>query len=439
MVGVGETPHTSKRWQRPSAQSDAAFVDAWDEIVDGLARQLKAAPADVAIPAAQRYQSVFQAIELAKLAEHNETGGSDRDTRKKASAGGTRTRKAASKTKKRADAVIENPALLTDVENGELGEEQLDAIASASEKSGGDAANDVELVEKVKNAPADDAGKITSRWLERRDDHNSGETRYQRQRSRRSVRFSHDAASGCDQITARGDRESINEIRQALKRAADRLYRKDGGRDLPAGQHPRTREQRLYDALHSKATQANTTGTGRSASGSSSGVQPVLHVGFTVDAAAEAEIRAHLFGGDGYLPAGVLARYGCFAMIAGSVYSQSGEMLWHGREKRYATPAQATAVIGRDQTCTICHDADPNDLHIHHLMPFNAPGRGETNVEDLAAVCGDCHHWLHDEHFTLYRKLGPPDPATGQPTFTWHTRPATPDEIAPRHQHTHAA
>ncbi len=32
--------------------------------------------------------------------------------------------------------------------------------------------SDGELVDEVKGAPADDAGKITSRWLERRDDEN---------------------------------------------------------------------------------------------------------------------------------------------------------------------------------------------------------------------------------------------------------------------------
>ncbi|MDW3178880.1 MAG: DUF222 domain-containing protein [Acidimicrobiia bacterium] len=434
MVGVG-----ASRQSLGGAGSSASALDDLEEIVDGLAALVKAESPVVAIPWAQKVQRVFEAIELAKIAELKRSGASDRDTRRRASAGGTRSKKAASRASKRADAVDANPGLADDVEKGELGEEQLDAIASASAKSGGDAAVDTELIDEVKGSPADDAGKITSRWLEERNDENGTKSRYDRQRERRGVRFGFDPASGCESFTGQGDRESIEELKKAVKARADELYRLDGGRDVPAGKHPRTHAQRMFDALCQLLTggAANAGSTAkRGSSGGSGGVRAMLHVAVTVDDAAADEIRAATVGGEGYLPASVVERYGCDAMIAGTVFGQQGEVLWHGREKRHATPAQMSALIARDGGCVMC-GADPSRCEAHHLVPWNAPGRGETNVEDMALVCTDDHHWLHGEQLTLYWQLGPPD-AGGERNRVWSTRSATADEVAPR-KHQRAA
>ena len=56
-------------------------------------------------------------------------------------------------------------------------------------------------------------------------------------------------------------------------------------------------------------------------------------------------------------------------------------------------------------------------------MPFNAPGKGKTDIEELVLVCQGCHHEIHDNNLTLEQH-----PVTG----LWSTRPARPDEIAPR-------
>lgn len=430
MVGVGASRQSNGGVGSGPGASGVAELD---EIVEGLAALVRAESPVVAIPLAQKVQRVFEAIELSKIAEHKRSGASDRDTRRRASAGGTRSKKAASRATKRADAVDVNPALADDVEKGELGEEQLDAIASASDKSDGDAANDTELIDEIKGAPADDAGKITSRWLERRDDENGTKSRYERQRARRSVRFGFDPASQCESFTAHGDRESVREFEKMVKARADELYRADGGRDLPAGKHPRTHAQRMFDALHQLLTGASGAGsTAKGASTSGGSVRTMLHTTLVVDDSAADEIRAATVGGEGYLPASVLERYACGAIVAGTVFSQRGEVLWHGREKRHATPAQMSALIARDGGCVVC-SADPSRCDAHHIVPWSAPGRGETNVEDMALVCSDDHHWLHDEQLTLYWQLGPPD-AGGKPTRVWSTRPATPDEVAPKHR-----
>ncbi len=312
MVEVG----ASRQPDGSAGDITASGLGELEEIVNGLAALVKSASPTSAIPFSQKVQRVFEAIELAKIAEHKRSGASDRDIRRKASAGGTRSKKAASRASKRADAVDANSALADDVEKGELGEEQLDAIASASGKSDGDAANDEKLIDEVKSAPADDAVKITSRWLERRDDENGTKSRYKRQRERRGVRFGYDPASQCETATTQGDRESIGEMKKAVKARADALYRLDGGRDVPAHKHPRTHAQRMFDALHQLLTGSATSGgsTGKASAGGRGGVRTMLHVAVTVDDAAADEIRAATVGGEGYLPASVLERYGCESM-----------------------------------------------------------------------------------------------------------------------------
>lgn len=216
---------------------------------------------------------------------------------------------------------------------------------------------------------------------------------------------------------------------------ADALSRKDGGRDLPNHKHPRTHTQRMYDAFHqliTGATQTGTTKTGNeSAIGSS--VRNMMHVFITVDDDDDADlVRAHAPNGDGFLPVSVLERYSCDAMFGGTVFSRSGEVLWHGRKKRSATPGQISALIARDRGCVVC-SAEPSRCEAHHLDPYNSPKQGETNVDEMALICADCHHWLHEEQLTLYWQLGPPDPVSGLQTRSWQTRPAHPDEVAHDH------
>ena len=430
MVGVGQRPRNTQRYRtefNASAEFNAARSADAAAYGEKCLTLISALPADVALPLAQVFQQKFAAIELDKTAEMKRSGASDRSIRKQASAGGTRSKKSANRAARRADAVNANPTLANDVGTGDLGEEQLDAIAQASEKTGGDAANDTELIDEVKNSPADEANKITSRWLERRDDDNGSKTRYERQRAKRKLTFGYDAVTGCETMLAQGDRETIGAIRKIVDLRCDDLYRKDGGRDLPNEQHPRTRGQRMFDALHQLATE---TGSATSSGGGRTKTPPVrsmLHIVVTVDDLARDQIKATCVGGEGLLPESVLERLGCDATIAGTVFSQQGEALWHGRFHRHATPAQFAALIARDQGCVVC-GADPSRCEAHHLTPWTAPARGRTNVDEMALVCTDDHHWIHEEQLTLYWQLGPPDPATGNRPRVWSTRPATPEE-----------
>ena len=417
-----------------AASGEAELVEALILVVSGA---LTLEPS-IAVCYAQRAQREFAAVEATMMAELD-----DRERRRAANAGGTRSRKETAKASKRSKAVNDNPKLGSKLASGDIGQEQLDAIADASEKSGGDAANDETLLDDIENAKPDDANKITERWLQDRNDQDSAQSRFDRQNERRGVSKGHDKATGCDTLILRGPTEKIDELKKKAAVRAGEMYEADGGRDLSPDEHPRTHQQRMFDAAYEILT-----GSGTSASEASrTSPRSMIHVSLVVDAEAEAEIRATCPDGSGYLPASVFDRYGCGAMIGGTVFSESGEILWHGRQRRYATPAQFTALVARDGGCVLC-GRGPEFCQAHHMVPFNAPAQGETNIDELALMCSSCHGWLHDSNRTLIFSHKPPnsghrgdgDDADGSDAIAgerhcstcsvrvWKTRPATPNE-----------
>lgn len=225
----------------------------------------------------------------------------------------------------------ENPKLGTKLAKGRLGTEQLDALAEASTKSGGDAATDKSLINEIENAPVDQASKITRKWLERREE-DGAQTRFDRQNARRGVQNGYDQINQCDTLTIRGPQERIDENSRA-----------------PSAVHPRS----------------------------------MIDINITVDPDEEQLIRAECPNGDGYLPETVLDKYGCGSIIAGSVFNAKGEVIWFGRTRRYATPAQFAALVARDRGCVLC-GRDPSRCEAHHIQPFNSSNKGTTDVEGMA-------------------------------------------------------
>ena len=94
------------------------------------------------------------------------------------------------------------------------------------------------------------------------------------------------------------------------------------------------------------------------------------------------------------------------------LFDGDGQPLWHGQEVRLATDAQWRALIARDGGCVLC-GADPRWCQAHHIVPWQPPARGPTNIDNLALVCGHDHHKLHTNGLTLVRD-GPSQ---------WHTQP----------------
>ena len=142
----------------------------------------------------------------------------------------------------------------------------------------------------------------------------------------------------------KGDDESVDEMYAGLKAIGKKLWKRDGGRDVPASKQPRTRRQRLFDAAHSSLTRPSTGTGGGTGSGS---VQGHIHMWVKLDDFLAGKNTAEFANGN-IVPQTVLARYACNGTIAATVFDANGEVLHHGREHRYATPAQVRGLIARD-------------------------------------------------------------------------------------------
>ena len=309
----------------------------------------------------------------------------------------------------RAGTIRDNPELGAKLENGEISAEHVDVLADAERKTPG-AASDKDLIAEVCGSNPDQARKKANRYHADKMSAAATKQRYERQRGLRGVR-KHTTKEGMPALTLQGDDASINEIWQQLGATANQMYQADGGRDR--ADHNRTNQHRLFDAAIAYFT-GNAKDTGSS--------RPTVVITVPADKldGTNPDAVAQMIG-VGPIPDSLLANYLCKSDLVAMVLGSSGENLWLGRTARYATRAQVLALIQRDQGCVLC-GAPHTTCQAHHLLPWNAIGLGETELENLALVCSACHHSIHGNNLTLFR-----EPQTGR----WKTRPATIHEQVP--------
>ena len=314
----------------------------------------------------------------------------------------------------RSEAIRQNPELGTKLQQGLISAEHVDVLADAERKTPG-AAADLGLVADVCGSNPDQAQKKADRYRAEQMKAAQVEERYRRQRMMRSA-HKHVTKEGMPAISLQGDDASIDSMWQRLTSGADAMHRAGGGRDN--ADHERTNRQRQFDAAVG-LIEATTTETGSS--------RPTVVITVPADKfdGTNPDAVAQLIG-VGPIPDSVLANYLCKSDLVAMVLGASGENLWQGRAARYATRTQVLALIARDQGCVLC-GAPHAMCEAHHLLPWNAPGLGETEIENLALVCSTCHSAIHDNNRTLYQ-----EPETQH----WKTRPATVHEqTANRHEH----
>jgi len=272
---------------------------------------------------------------------------------------------------------------------------------------------DDRLIEQVRQAGPDQGRKIAKQWQHDRDDAGSAAEKYERQRRLRSARR-YDTTDGLAAITVEGDDATIDAMWNRLVADADGFYQSDGGRDVPAGSHRRTNHQRLFDAcvdaLGGGADDRSRTGSQR----------PTFVVTATLDKLGGRKLsEAAEQVGTGPIADALLAIYLEDADVIGMVFGGDGQPLWLGRKRRHASAAQFLALTIRDRGCVLC-GAAASRCEAHHLTPWNAPRRGQTDIDQLALVCSTCHHEIHDSDQTLQQ-----DPASR----VWQTRSARRDEL----------
>jgi hypothetical protein len=387
--------------------SDKHWVEALDLVVgalDGLPLGEVQARCGLA-------RSKFEAVEVRRLAAEVGADGDDRRARKLAGRG-ERSKASARRAAARAAAVSKNPALADDLESGQLSDEKLDSIADAA--SGDEsAATDDKFIDEIKKRSVDQGRKLARK---RKTQAKSGEGEHDKQRRLRNARRWKDSLTGLSVLALSGDDATIEELWNGLSAEEKRLKEADGGRDLAASKHPRTFDQRLFDAA---ANLIRGAGSGSGLGRVGGGGKPSIVVAVPVDGSGASVVGAD---GGGHLPDSAVREMLARAEVSVELIdSITGKPLWHGRLKRHATSAQWVAMIVRDGGCALC-DAHWARCEAHHMMPWNAPAKGETNIDEMALLCVSCHHDLHAEELTLERL----------DDGTYKTRPATSDEIAPK-------
>lgn len=360
-----------------------------------------------------RLRSQIAALETDVATEVDGLGDKGADSAETMRGAGRRSRRAARKVARRARALESMPNTKQRLSDGDLTDEHVDSLIDAAEQTSFAEVDGTErLLDDASARPADMAARDIRDWTRRR---RSARGHEERQRSRREARgLSLWDDEGMTVIHGRVDPVTGSEIKAMIDAETDRLWHLDGGRDGAA--EVRTSEQRRADALHELLCRPS-TGPARSG---------VAHPRTQLIVVAEAGVisgrdpqgRCEI-PGLGTIPRSELDRLSCEAAVFGIIFDGDGSPLWLGRENRLASSDQWRALIARDGGCVLCAAA-PVYCQAHHIVAWQPPARGPTDIENLALVCIHHHRHLHDTGQVLTR-AGP-----GQ----WSTEPEEHDLVA---------
>ena len=205
-------------------------------------------PPAVALQLIEFSRRRLDAAEARVLADRYEKGASDRDVERMA--GNNKTSKAeAKKRARRAKATNANPDIADRMESGSMSAEQADIIAKAAEDTDGEAACDKDLVETIASTNPEQGKRKAREYVNKRTDADDVQKRFNKQHRTRGV-YRHRLDNGNAALTIHGSDEYIDEAERAVLAESNAAYQRDGGREVPNSQHPRTRDQRNFDAAH---------------------------------------------------------------------------------------------------------------------------------------------------------------------------------------------
>ena len=203
------------------------------------------------------------------------------------------------------------------------------------------------------------------------------------------------------------DPVSFGVLEQAVDERKDYLWRKDGGRD-GTPDAVRNNGQRTMDAIFELCTGLDAlTHEPLAADDGPRGwrrLPPGRIIAVTVgvvdgtDPDGSCEII-----GVGPVPPTVLGSISPDDWLVGAIFGGDGQPLWLGRMERLANTAQYVAVALRDRGCVLCR-APMHGCRLHHAEEWDEDW-GLTDVENLVALCGSCHLWLHRTNRRVVRKV----------------------------------
>ena len=363
----------------------------------------------------------------------------------------------------RAEAEIEQmPAARAGVSDGEISLANAASLTKAARKtSAGAVDGDADLVEMAKTLPEDEFAQVAQRWTIQHQDAEDLSARHRRNRRNRHVRF-WNGDDGAVHMRGSFDAEMGARIQQRLQREAERLRQTDRkrpqegqeptvpgvedaaiGRENGAADTPRTRDQRMADALDALVTggaDGSMLAGDQPDDGSVAGAEYrppsteiIVRADLEVllgDAGGYAEIL-----GSGPIPPSALQRLCCNADLSVVLFADKLTPLCETTPSRAPTAAQRRALVARDGACIGC-GAAPHQCEAHHIIPWAC--RGKTRIDNLVLVCWHCHDLIHDHNWKVIRtgdryRLHPPNlgcsdehAATGESA----SRPAGQDSAA---------
>jgi len=384
--------------------------------IDQLVAEVAAMTPTAGLHWCAHVRSRIEAAETALLAAIIDADdGDEKRANRMARRKGTSKRESRKRTR-RGKAVATNPALGDQLADGSLSGEELDLLAGAAAKSDDDALFDDRLISRIGAAGPDQGKRIIGDWLDDRETATSAAEKYTREHEHRAI-WKFTTNDGIPALGFACDEAFRDAVWSQAEVDADRLYRKDGGRDLPLGSHPRTHDQRMFDAFADRLRGSSPASAG---SGDSGRPTVVVTVGIDQLTGHDPDKCATQIG-TGPIADRVLAKYLAHGDLVGMLFGHQGQPLWLGRKQRRASLAQHLALTIRDKGCVLCA-APAYRCDAHHTIPWKSVLQGHTDIDQLVLLCGSCHRQVHEDKLTVVRD---------QHNECWTTRPATPNEIAP--------
>ena len=314
--------------------------------------------------------------------------------------------------------VEEMPNVAALLEAGELTLESVFALGCAARQCGAAVVDGSdELLDQAVSRDAGSFKRLARRFAQRHDPSAGGDLLKGQRNSRKADLFV--GSDGMGVLRGEMDPVSFGLLEQAVDERKDYLWRKDGGRD-GTPDAVRNNGQRTMDAVFELCTGRDAlTHRPLAADDGPHGVRSlppgrIIAVTVGVVDGTESDGGCEIIG-VGPVPPTVLDSISPDDYLVGAIFGGNGQPLWLSRMQRLANAAQYVAVALRDRGCVLCR-APMHRCRLHHVDEFHAD-EGLTDIENLAALCSNCHQWLHRTNRRLVRS----NDAHG--TITWATRP----------------
>ncbi len=352
-----------------------------------VARLDRPALCDV-IAAAAQLRSAADALEARALAAVDALDDRGASASVVARAAGRCSQKEADRRAGRAATLTKLPTAVDALAEGRLSSEHIEALGRAVEATSPEAVEGSGLVEKACRRPADLHARDTRDWIRRQQTNTDIERAHRRRyAARRLSMFEND--DGMFVLHGEFDPATGEKLRSAISAEANRLFHIDGGRG--SASEARTPEQRRADAITGLLTHSGASGKARPTA-------PVRNQMLLMARLQGGEVTDGQLIDGSPLPAAVVERLACGSDLFAAILSEAGDPLWIGRQARLATDGQWRALIVRDGGCVVC-DAHPSRCEAHHIVPWQPPGCGPTDIDNLALICSHHHHLVHDLGF----------------------------------------